>query len=103
MQIQTAIEQKLANEINDLDHLDVINESHNHNVPANSETHFKVVMVSEAFAALNSVKRHQWVYKILADELATGVHALAIHTFTPVEWREKHGDVPLSPPCLGGE
>ena len=41
--------------------LEVINESHGHNVPAGSETHFKVVIVSPAFAGLSPVKRHQAV------------------------------------------
>ncbi len=38
--------------------LEIDNESHGHNVPKNSETHFRVVLVSEAFVGLNRVKRH---------------------------------------------
>ncbi len=44
--------------------LEIDNESHGHNVPKNSETHFRVVLVSEAFVGLNRVKRHQLVYKL---------------------------------------
>jgi len=84
-------------------HLDVVNESGGHNVPAGSETHFKVVLVCDAFADMPRLARHRAVHQALRDELAGGVHALALHAFTAVEWRERYGDVPMSPPCLGGK
>jgi len=83
-------------------HLDILNESNNHNVPANSETHFKVVVVSEAFAQQSLVQRHRAVNKLLAEQLAGPVHALSMHTHTEKEWRDKGGLVPDSPPCRGG-
>lgn len=82
-------------------HLQVINESHMHSVPPGSETHFKVVLASESFAGRRQVQRHQAVYACLADELQTGVHALALHTFSPEEWQAS-GAVPASPNCMGG-
>jgi stress-induced morphogen len=85
----------------DLSHLEVINESSGHNVPAGSETHFKVVAVSAAFAGLSAVKRHQAVYALLREPLASGVHALALHTYTPGEWAQQ-GAAPGSPACHGG-
>ena len=39
---------------------------------------------------------------VLAEQLAGGVHALALHTMTPEEWFAKGGEVPQSPDCLGG-
>ncbi|MCV6623132.1 MAG: BolA/IbaG family iron-sulfur metabolism protein [Cellvibrionaceae bacterium] len=81
-------------------HLEVANESHGHNVPAGSESHFKVVLVSEAFSGLRQVPRHQKIYGLLAEEMAGPVHALALHTFSPEEWSEQA--VPESPNCLGG-
>ena len=45
---------------------------------------------------------HRRINQILKDELANDIHALAIHTYTEGEWRDKHGEAPLSPPCLGG-
>jgi BolA protein len=81
------------------DYLAVVNESHMHSVPPGSESHFKVTLVSAAFQGLRPVKRHQDVYKVLADELAHGVHALALHTYTPAEWP---GVSPDSPQCRGG-
>ncbi len=83
-------------------HLDIINESDNHNVPANSETHFKVIIVSDQFNDSSLLQRHRRVNKLLADQLAGPVHALSLHTHTEKEWLEKGGVVPDSPPCRGG-
>ena len=99
--IQDRIEQKLADAI-DLQHLEVVNESRNHNVPTGSESHFKVVLVSEAFQGISLVARHRQVNRVLSHELANDIHALAIHTYTEGEWRKKNGETPMSPPCLGG-
>lgn len=101
MSIQETIEQKLTAGLSPL-HLDVVNESYMHSVPANSETHFKVVLVAQSFDGLRSVARHQQVYKLLADELAGGVHALALHTYTQDEWQARDAESPRSPDCKGG-
>ncbi len=101
MNIQTDIETKLAEALVP-DHLEVINESNQHNVPPNSETHFKVVIVAGEFDGQRKVARHQRIYGLLADELEGPVHALALHTYSADEWRERHGAAPMSPPCLGG-
>lgn len=82
--------------------LEVENESHRHSVPPNSETHFKVTLVSERFDGLLPVKRHQQVYKLLADEMSGPVHALALHLYTPEEWEARGGERPDSPDCRGG-
>ncbi len=82
-------------------HLEVLNESYMHAVPAGSETHFKVVLAADSFAGKRQVQRHQAVYACLADELKHGVHALALHTFSPDEWRA-NAVVPASPLCMGG-
>ena len=81
--------------------LQVENESHRHNVPRGSETHFKVTLVTKSFEGERSVRRHQSVYEVLADWLAGPVHALALHTYTPDEW-ERVGVAPNSPDCRGG-
>lgn len=101
MQIKDIIENKLSAAL-DLNHMEVLNESNNHNVPPNSETHFKVTLVSTDFEGIALVKRHQQIYALLKAELAGGVHALALHTYTQQEWLDRHGDAPMSPPCLGG-
>jgi stress-induced morphogen len=82
-------------------HMDVTNESHMHSVPPGSESHFKVVLVSAAFVGKRQVQRHQAIYATLAEELGAGVHALALHTYSPEEWLANQV-VPDSPQCLGG-
>jgi len=82
-------------------HLDVVNESHSHNVPAGSESHFKVVIVSDRFVGERFLTRHRSIYAVLAQELADGVHALALHTYTLKEWEELQDTVLASPPCRG--
>lgn len=101
MTVQAIIEQKLTNDFNPL-HLEVVNESGNHNVPEGSESHFKVIVVSSVFAEKNLLGRHRLINATLADELNGIIHALAIHTYTEEEWNETSGSAPMSPPCLGG-
>lgn len=101
MSVQSQIETKLAQALAP-GFLEVLNESHQHSVPAGSESHFKVVIVSPAFSGQRLVARHQSIYKVLAEELAGGVHALALHTYTPEEWQAREGSAPASPACMGG-
>lgn len=101
MSVQSTIEQKIRDAL-DPEFLDVINESHMHNVPPGSESHFKVVVVSPEFETLNRVKRHQTINGLLADELAGPVHALSMETLTAPEWEKRGGVTMASPACHGG-
>ena len=98
MNIASSIEKKLTETLQPV-HLELINESHMHAGPA-TDSHFKLVLVSAQFEGLNRVKRHQLVYKTLADELAGPVHALALHLHASAEW-EVLKNVPDSPLCAG--
>jgi len=80
----------------------VIDETHMHNVPEGAESHFKVVAVSELFAEHKPVGRHRLVNQALKGEFESGLHALALHTWTPEEWFRKGGVAPRSPQCMGG-
>ena len=79
-------------------HLEVLDESHLHS--RGLETHYKVVLVSEAFEARRAIQRHQAVYAALGT-LMGAIHALGLHTYTPAEW-DAGADVPDSPRCRGG-
>ena len=81
--------------------LSVENESHMHGGSA-TESHFNVTAVSRFFDGMSLVKRHQYLYILLAGELAGGVHALALHLYTPAEWAERSQQSPDSPDCRGG-
>ncbi|MEN1957128.1 BolA family protein [Luteimonas changyuni] len=79
-------------------HLDLLDESHMHS--RGLETHYKATVVSEAFAGLSPVRRHQAVYAAVGGLMAE-IHALALHTYTANEWAVQ-GAAPDSPRCLGG-
>ena len=101
MSRQTRIEQTLSGALSPM-HLEIVDESHMHNVPEGSESHFKVTLVTEQFADKRLVQRHQAVNKVLREELNGMIHALALHTMTPEEWFAKGGQAPESPECMGG-
>ena len=101
MIVQRGIETKLQNALEPA-HMEVINESHMHSVPPGSESHFKVILVSDRFEGETLVARHKRVNALLRDELQGGVHALSMQTLTPAEWARRGGAVPDSPACLGG-
>lgn len=101
MSMQSSIESKLSDALS-ASVLEVTNESHMHNVPAQSETHFRVVVVSDDFSDKPLLARHRMVNKLLSDELDGGVHALALHTFTSKEWVSRGESAIASPACHGG-
>jgi len=101
MSVQADIEQKLQENFSP-SHMEVVNESNNHNVPPGSESHFKVVLVCEEFDNKTLVARHRLINQVLSQELQSKIHALALHTYTDTEWQQKQAIAPDSPPCLGG-
>ncbi len=101
MSLQRRIEEKITAALVP-SHLEVINESHMHSVPPGSESHFKLVIVSESFAGAPRLGRQRTVNGLLAEELGAGVHALSMETLTAEEWRRRGGQSTASPLCLGG-
>ena len=71
----------------------VIDESHKHaghivhegGAPHGGETHFRVRVVSPAFAGKSRVERHRAVNALFAEEFAAGLHALALEARAPGE------------------
>lgn len=97
MSLQAIIHNKITNAFTP-SFIQLENESHMHSGPA-AESHFKMILVAEAFEGLGKVKRHQAVYKVLVEEMPL-FHALALHTYSPLEWSE----LPVvadSPLCRG--
>ncbi|MBT4837558.1 MAG: transcriptional regulator BolA [Methylococcales bacterium] len=101
MTMQQTIETKLKETFSPT-YLEVINESSNHSVPEGSESHFKLIVVSDEFEDKRLIQRHRLINGLLSNELKTGIHALALHTMTPNEWSAKSKTVPDSPNCRGG-
>lgn len=79
--------------------LDVLDESWMH--AHGHESHYRVTVVSPAFAGLAAVRRHQQVYAVLGT-LMGSLRALAIHALTPEEWQARGSRIPASPACTGG-
>ena len=100
MSVQSIIEDKIREALAP-QHLEVKNESHMHSVPPGSESHFKVVIVSDDFDGKPLVRRHQRVNALLADELREKLHALSMETLTPGEWQSRAGQTLASPDCRG--
>ena len=49
--------------------------------------HWSAVVVSETFAGMRPIARHQRVYATLGQKMHTDeVHALSMKTYTPAEW-----------------
>tara|TARA_B100000768_G_scaffold74642_1_gene71436 strand:+ start:2249 stop:2554 length:306 start_codon:yes stop_codon:yes gene_type:complete len=79
-------------------HLEVTNESNMHNVPEGSESHFKLLIVSDAFSQLSAVKRHQAVYRALSGVMEL-IHALSMHLYDLKEY-ESNPKAVDSPDCV---
>ena len=69
--------------------IDVIDESQLHEGHAGhrpgGQSHFRIYIVSQAFAGKSRIDRHRMINAALAAELAGTVHALALHAKAPGE------------------
>ncbi len=50
--------------------------------------HFQALIVSEAFASKTMIQQHQMVYQALGDLMKEAIHALALKTYTPEQWKK---------------
>lgn len=68
--------------------LEIEDESHKHAGHAGARDgrgHFRVDVVSEAFAGMAPIARHRAVYAAVGELMTTDIHALAIRARTPAE------------------
>lgn len=88
MSVEASIREKLMVALRPT-RLDLVNESHlhagHHGSPGTGNSHFSVLVVSEAFTARSRVERHRMVNAALSDELNGAVHALAVKAYAPGE------------------
>ena len=88
MSVRSILEEKLRTAFAP-DWLEIVDESHRHAGHAGhrpeGEIHFRVAIVSAAFAGKSRVERHRLVNAVLAEELASRVHALALKASAPGE------------------
>lgn len=100
MTIQEKIELKLKKNVKAV-HIRVTNESHMHSVPKNSETHFRIELVSNEFENKSLLLRHRFINELLREEFAQ-IKACSLHTLTEAEWEKKNNKTEKSPNCTGG-
>tara|TARA_A100001037_G_C15147457_1_gene637089 strand:- start:1604 stop:1876 length:273 start_codon:yes stop_codon:yes gene_type:complete len=88
MSVAESIQSKLSEAFSPTN-LNIIDESHLHaghiGARPEGETHFRVDIVSAAFAGVSRVERQRMIYRVLAEELSERVHALALQVRTPEE------------------
>ncbi len=71
-------------------HVEVEDESHLHAGHAGARDgkgHFRALVVSDRFEGLNRVQAQRLVYGALEAEFETYIHALALRTLTPEQWK----------------
>jgi BolA protein len=71
-------------------HVEVVDESHLHAGHAGAASgggHFRATIVSPRFAGLSRVASQRLVYDALAELMPREIHALAMTTLTPDQWR----------------
>ena len=68
--------------------VELIDDSHRHAGHAGARDgrgHFRLRIVSAAFAGLRPLQRHQLVYRSLGELMQTDIHALSIAALSPDE------------------
>jgi BolA protein len=77
--------------------LELVDDSHRHAGHAGARDgrgHFRVRIVSAAFAGMRPLQRHQLVYGSLGELMRTDIHALSITAMTPEEAAAETADTP---------
>jgi len=99
--VQMVIHDKVFKALNP-HYLEIVNESSKHNVPKGSESHFKLVVVSDLFEGKTLIQRHRMINDILREEINSKIHALSIQAKTTLQWEGNNREF-QTPPCLGGD
>lgn len=89
MGFSKTIKAKIEKEL-DPDSVEVINESHLHaghqeSFDGSGETHLRIRIVARQFEGMNRVNRHRAINALVAEEIAEGLHAIAIDAKAPSE------------------
>ena len=88
MRVAQEIENKLSKELTPA-RLEIEDDSARHPGHAGARpdggSHFNVTVVSAKFEGMSRIERQRLVYSLLAEEMKTDIHALALTTLTPAE------------------
>lgn len=84
-------------------HYELLNESHLHHTQGETETHFKLLLISDHFRQCSRLQRHQLVNQCLERFFQhTSLHALSMQLLNPEEWQAGSTKSQASPSCRGG-
>lgn len=91
MGFSQSIQAKIQTKLNPKS-LEIVNESHLHaghqeSFDGSGETHLRIKIIAELFEGMNRVDRHRAINALVADEIAAGLHAIAIEAKAPSEVR----------------
>lgn len=91
MSFSRNIERKIREALSP-DSVEIINESHLHaghqeTFDGTGETHLRIKVVASAFEGMSRVERHRAINALVQEEIAEGLHAIAMETRAPSEVR----------------
>lgn len=89
MDTRSLIEERIRSAFSPI-YLEVIDDSHKHAGHAGAKGgggHFSALIVSSKFQDLGLLERHRQVYALFGEEMKQRIHALALKTLTPEQWR----------------
>lgn len=75
--------------------LEVLDESAMH---GSSNSHYRLLVVSDLFVDMSSIQRHRKVYEAIGQDILGQIHAFSQQTYTIEEWNQS-GIQTSSPPC----
>lgn len=102
MQLETSIRSKIEKAF-EPSFFEIENESSKHHRPPGSETHFRLLIVSNKFNGVSRVERQRQVANLFDEERAAGLHALSQRVYTEEEWSKAQGNTDLATPtCHNG-
>lgn len=101
MKLETSMREKVEKAFAP-SYFEIENESHKHHRPAGSETHFRLVIVSDKFEGVSRVERQRQVAALFDQERDQGLHALSQRVMTEKEWSAVKDNFEMkSPTCRG--
>ncbi len=87
MDLIKVIEKQICNAVNVIN-IEIVNESERHADHYSASTlpsHIRLIIVSDDFTDMDSLKRHRLIYKLLENEIKL-LHAISLYLYTNDEY-----------------
>ncbi|OEY86487.1 bolA protein [Wolbachia pipientis] len=97
MDLIKVIKERIYNSINVID-VDLIDESRSHASHYSTTvlpSHIQLMIVSDDFIGMNSIKRHRLIYKLLENEIKL-LHAVSLCLYTKDEYNQPETEIFIS-------